>query len=48
MPRRLSAHAIGGRRSNMEESFWELFQETGAPAFYLLYREECRRESEGA
>ena len=32
----------------MEESLWRLFQETGAPAFYLLYREECRGEAEGA
>ena len=32
----------------MEESLWRLFQETGAPAFYLLYREKRRQESEGA
>lgn len=24
----------------MDERFWTLFQETGAPEFYLMYREE--------
>lgn len=32
----------------MDEQFWALFQETGAPEFYLMYREEHRGDTDGA
>lgn len=32
----------------MDEQFWTLFQETGAPEFYLMYREEHRDDTDGA
>lgn len=32
----------------MDEGFWALFQETGAPELYLLYRESSRETEDGA
>lgn len=32
----------------MDERFWKLFQETGAPEFYLMYREGHRGDADGA
>ena len=32
----------------MDQGFWALFQETGAPEFYLMYREERRGDTDGA
>ena len=39
---------VAEERSEAGASEVRMFQETGAPAFYLLYREKRRRESEGA
>ena len=32
----------------MDQGFWALFQETGAPEFYLMYREGRRDDTDGA